>query len=88
MNTELLAIIISVLAVLIIPALALLVRISVKWQRLEDGLSDIDEDVKQLVKEKSDANRELYNLIKTGLEAIDKRVRWLEQNIWNRRKRE
>jgi hypothetical protein len=84
---ELLGIILSVLAVLVIPALALLVRITVKWQRIEDRLGEITGDLTQLVKDKGDAHKALFDLIRSDREQMDTRVRWLEQNLWNRPRR-
>jgi hypothetical protein len=84
---ELLAIIISVLSVLILPALALLVRITIKWQRVEDRLTEITGDLTQIVKDKSDAHKALFDLIRSQTKATDERIRWLEQNFWNRPRR-
>jgi uncharacterized protein YoxC len=85
-RAELLTIIITALALLILPALAFLVRITVKWQRVEDNLKEVTDDLTEIVKENAGAHKELYKLTKGMQEALDRRIRWLEQNVWNRRR--
>lgn len=69
------SVMLSVLALLVLPALALTVRQAVRWARTEDKLTGLVEDVKQLAED----SRE-------GRIAVDRRLRWLEENLWQRRR--
>jgi hypothetical protein len=84
---DLLGIILTVFAVLIIPALALLVRITRKWTRIEDQLGDMTGDIRQLTEDKTNAHQRLYEAMKQDREATDRRLTWLEQNFWQRPRR-
>lgn len=47
------------------------VRAATKWGRTEERLTGLAEDIKELVGE-----------IKADREAVNKRVRWLEERVW------
>jgi hypothetical protein len=84
---ELLGIILTVFAVLILPALGLLIRITRKWTRIEDQLGDMTGDIRQLAEDKTNAHQRLYETMKQDREVFDRRVTWLEQNFWQRPRR-
>lgn len=84
-RTELAGLVISALSVLIIPAVIMLVRITVKWTRVESALEDLVGDVKKLVEDKDKAHQELYNIMKEDRNNADRRLRWLEETLWKGR---
>lgn len=75
---------ISLTSLLIIPALVLLVRMTVRWTRTEDRLTDLIDDVKALVDDKERVHAEMYQTMREDRAATDRRLRWLEENLWRR----
>ena len=84
-RSELAGLIISATGVLLIPAIVLLVRLTIKWTKVELSLEDLVGDVKKLVEDKDRAHMELYNIMKEDRNNADRRLRWLEENIWKKR---
>lgn len=76
----------STLGVLILPALGFLIRITVKWTRVEDKLDHVVSDMRQLVQDKDKVHLEITKQMTDDRKATDRRLRWLEENIWNRGK--
>lgn len=76
----------STLGVLILPALGFLIRITVKWTRVEDKLDHVVSDMRQLVQDKDKVHLEIIKQMIDDRKATDRRLRWLEENIWNRGK--
>ena len=83
---EWVTVLLSVLAVLVLPALGLLVHLTIRWTRTESNLTDLVEDVKQLVTDKDRVHGEMYKTMREDRAATDRRLRWLEENLWNRRR--
>lgn len=84
-NWESVAVIISSIAVIMLPVFGFLYRITVKWTRVEDKLENVVDDVKELVVDKDRVHSEILAQMTHDRDATDKRLRWLEQNLWRRR---
>lgn len=81
---QLLALILTSMAVIFIPLLVLMVRIVVKWTKVEANLEDLTGDMKALVIDKEKTHTEMLRQMADDRRATDRRLRWLEENIWNR----
>jgi signal transduction histidine kinase len=79
---EYISLIITITVVLLLPALALILRLTVRWTKAEVKLSEIAKDMHEMVEDKEKVHRELYNMIKDNRDHIDGRMRWVEENIW------
>lgn len=86
-RSELAALIISVIGIMIIPAIGLLIRLTIKWTRAEAALEDLVDDMKKLVDDKDRVHKALYDMMKDDRDANDRRLRWLEENVWKGRTR-
>jgi hypothetical protein len=73
---------ISVLAILLIPAIGLLIRIVVKWTKTEARLEDLADDMKKLVNDKDRIHTEMLGQMREDRAATDRRLRWLEEYLW------
>lgn len=78
----------SLLVVLItaifLPMVALLYRGIVKWTRTEDKLDELIRDVNKLILDKDKTHAEMLQQMTNDRSATDRRLRWLEENIWKR----
>lgn len=81
------ALALSVVAVLLIPLVALTFRLVVKWTRAEGKLDQAVKDLDGLVKHKDEVHKWLYDQMNSDRTATDKRLRWLEENLWRELKR-
>lgn len=72
----------SVLSILVIPALGFLIRITIKWTRVEDKLDHIADDMVKLVQDKDKVHLEITRQMSDDRKATDRRLRWLEENVW------
>lgn len=68
---------------MLIPALVLLVRLVVKWTKVEERLAELAEDMRELVKDKDKVHTELATQMREDRAATDRRLRWLEENLWH-----
>ena len=66
-------------SVLMIPALAVLVRGAVKWTRTEDRLAELVADVRELIADKDRMQEQVLEQMRTDREATDRRLRYLEE---------
>lgn len=76
----------SIIAVIILPAVGMLVRITMKWTRVEDKLDHVIKNMEILVLDKDRVHQELSKQMADDRRATDRRLRWLEENVWNRGK--
>lgn len=83
---EWISVLLSILTVIVLPILVLLVRITVRWTRTEDQLNNLIGDVKDLVEAKERVHNEMYRSMREDRVSTDKRLRWLEENLWNSRR--
>lgn len=76
----------SLLVVLItavfVPMIVVLYRGIVKWTRTEDKLDALIEDMEKLVKDKDATHNAMINQMTNDRQATDRRLRWLEENVW------
>jgi hypothetical protein len=73
------AIILTVFSVLLLPALAILIRGAVKWTRTEDQLAILVGDVGQLVADKDKVHAEILEQMRIDRDATDRRLRYIEE---------
>lgn len=83
---QLLALILSALAVVFIPLLIALIRGIVKWTRVEDKLDELVKDMAQLIKDKDATHEAMLKQMTDDRRATDRRLRWLEENLWKGRR--
>lgn len=70
-----------VIAILIIPGLVMLVRITRKWAQIEDKQNQLIEAIEKLVEDKDKVHSELYNMMREDRDATNTRLTYLER-IW------
>lgn len=78
-------VVIAALATLIIPALFLLIRLAIKWTRVEDKLDAVVADLHDIVEDKNRTHAEMLAQMREDRAATDRRLRWLEENLWKGR---
>lgn len=83
---QLLALILTALGVVFIPLLLLMVRVIIKWTKVEARLEELTTDMKSIVTDKDKTHTEMLTQMTNDRRATDKRLRWLEENVWNSRK--
>jgi len=79
-------VLLTLTSVLLIPTIALVLRIVVKWTRTEAKLERIADDLKELVADKDKTHNEMLTTMREDRAATDRRLRWLEENLWKRGK--
>jgi hypothetical protein len=84
---EVLTLLLTVVSILLIPTLALIIRITRKWTRVEDRLDRVVKDLDKLVTDKDKVHAAIIATMKHDREVMDRRVVWLERNIWSRGQR-
>jgi len=75
---------ILILSVVIVPVLVTMLRMSIRWTRVEAKLEQLVLDVKKLVVDKDRTHQELQQQATNDRQATDKRLRWLEEFLWKR----
>lgn len=81
---ELLSTVLGVLAVLIVPLLVLVVRSAVRWGHIEDRLANLADDMRALVIDKDKTHDMMFQQMREDRQATNRRLSWLEQNLWKR----
>jgi predicted Holliday junction resolvase-like endonuclease len=79
--------ILTVIAVLLIPILKLIWDAARKQQQIEDKQVELIRNMEKLVADKDAVHKEIIATIREDRAATDKRLRWLEENLWNTRKK-
>lgn len=69
------AFVLAVFTGIVIPLAVMVVHGVVKWTRIQDRLDAVIVDLRELVDE-----------VKQNHGATDRRLRWLEENLWKRRR--
>jgi hypothetical protein len=77
-----LMLVMSVISILLIPTLALVFRLVVKWTKAEARLEDLADDMRKLVTDKDKTHTEMLTAMREDRASTDKRLRWLEENLW------
>lgn len=80
---EILTVALTIFSALFLPALAFIIRGAVKWTRVESKLEDIAKDLVEIVRDKDRTHNEIISTMRDDRAATDKRLRWLEENVWN-----
>lgn len=79
---EWITLMLSVLAVVVIPLIAVLVRGVVKWTRIEGKVDALAVDLKEFMMDKEKAHTLIYSQMKDDRDATNRRLRWLEEHLW------
>lgn len=66
----------------ILALIGYIIRLTIKWTQVEDKLQNICDKVESLVKDKDQVHREMIQTMREDRSATDKRLRWLEENLW------
>lgn len=75
---------ILVISGIFIPMIVVLYRGIVKWTRTEDKLDQLIIEVEKLVKDKDETHKQILTQMSNERAATDRRLRWLEENVWKR----
>ena len=75
----------TIVSVLIMPILVVSIRMLVRWTRIQDQLSRLIDEMKDIVADKDRVHSEIYKQMGEDRRATDQRLRWLEEHIWKRR---
>lgn len=67
----------TVVAIIGVPMLALIIRLTVRFTRMADRIAD-------LVNDEEKAHQEMYRTMREDRLATDRRLRWLEESVWRR----
>lgn len=81
---QLLVVLLSVMSVIIIPLFILMIRGIIKWTRVEDKLDQLVSDMRNIVIDKEKTHEAMLRQMGEDRMATDRRLRWLEENVWNR----
>lgn len=81
---QILTLAITILALLIAPMLGLLIKLTIKWTRVEVKVAELVDDMKTVINAKEKVHTEMYSQMKEDRAATDKRLRWLEENVWGK----
>ena len=86
---SLIEVILSIIAVLLIPLIRLVYKAGQNQQRIEDKQVNLVESMEKqnagmqkLIADKDAVHREIMQTIREDRAATDKRLRWLEENVW------
>lgn len=77
---------VSVIGVILIPLGVLLFKIVVRATQDRDELRNIGDGLSKLVKDKDAVHLEMLKQMAADREATDKRLRWLEEHLWAKRR--
>jgi deoxyadenosine/deoxycytidine kinase len=80
--TQWIGIVLTILAILLIPAIGLLVRLVVKWTKVEDRLESLARSMEVLVQDKEKTHSEMLAQMREDRTATNTRLRWLEEHVW------
>lgn len=74
-------VIITVLSLFVIPAIALLIRMAIKWTKIEADVRALVGDVKKLVADKDRTHAAMLDQMKEDRVATNRRLEFLE-HLW------
>lgn len=77
-----LTLILGFISVVGIPTLTFAFRAMIKWTRVQSTLENLVSDVKELIENKEKVHAMMFQTMKDDRSATDKRLRWLEENLW------
>ena len=85
-NNIIVTIMISVMSIIVIPLLVSVFRAALRWKGIEDKLEKVVTDIREIVDDKNRIHTELVGMMREDREATNRRLRWLEENLWNTRR--
>jgi uncharacterized membrane protein len=74
--------ILSIVTLVLIPAVLVLLRGAVRWTKVEDKLDRMVGRMEELVKDKDQTHAEILTQMREDRNATNRRLRWLEENLW------
>lgn len=81
-DIQVLGLLISIIAVLVIPFIIALMRMTVKWTRIESRLNELTDDMKTLIENKDKVHADIIATMAQDRKATNERLRWVEEHIW------
>lgn len=82
---ERVSLILTAIGILFIPMLIFIVRATIKWTRVEDKLSELVTDMRDIIEAKDKTHAEMIRTMTEDRAANDRRLRWLEEHYWKGR---
>lgn len=80
---QILALLLSFITVVVVPMLGLTVRNAVRWTKIELRVGEITKDLRAIVDDKNAVHLRIHQEMREDREATNRRLRWLEENLWN-----
>lgn len=80
-----LALAVSFMGIIVIPTLILVVRAAIRWKGVEDRMNSVANDLGDIVRDKDRIHAEMIAQMREDRKATDRRLRWLEENLWSGR---
>lgn len=72
-------IVLTIIAVILIPGVALLVRGTMKWTHTSDKIDNMANSMEQIVTNNDAAHQAIINQMTNDREATNRRLRWFEE---------
>lgn len=76
---------VTLVGIILIPIVVLLWRVAVGATHLKDQIENMEKDIKDLVENKDKTHQTIFESMKEDRRATDRRLRWLEENVWKER---
>lgn len=75
--------VLAVMGVIILPMAALMIRLVIRWSKMESSLATLTMDVSELVRQKEATHNAMLDTMREDRKATDRRLRYLEERVWN-----
>lgn len=75
---------IGIMATLILPVVVFLIRGAMKWSAVETKLDQAITRLDAIVRDKDATHQVMLQQMSDDRRATDRRLRWLEENVWRR----
>ena len=82
-----LGLILTAIAALLIPLVRLLWNAAIRQQSITDIQEQLLKSVENLIRDKDQVHKDIINQMADDRKATDRRLRWLEENVWNTQRR-
>lgn len=79
---EILSLTATILGLVVLPLVIIAFRAAIRWKGIEDRLNMVITDLADIVKDKDKIHAEMILQMREDRKATDRRLRWLEENIW------
>jgi biopolymer transport protein ExbB/TolQ len=83
-TANVIALVLGLMSIVGVPMLVFLIRMTARWTRVENDLSTLARDMRNLVENKDQTHAAMLDTMREDRAVTDRRLRWLEENIWNR----